>query len=63
VSVVTLTLLAAALLVAILIAVGLAYVPMRRLVGQIARNVKQYIQRERDRRRIARGTPDRRNGL
>jgi hypothetical protein len=63
VSVVTLTLLAAALLVAILIAVGLAYVPMRLLVGQIARNVKQYIQRERDRRRIARGTPDRRNGL
>ena len=49
------------LIVALVIALGLAYVPMRLLVGQIARNVRQYIQRQRDRRAIARSTPDRRH--
>jgi hypothetical protein len=46
--------------VAIVIALGLAYVPMRLLVGTIAKNVRQFIERQRERRRVARGTPDRR---
>jgi hypothetical protein len=45
---------------AVALAVGLAYVPMRLLVMTMARNVRQFIQRQRDRRRIARDTPDRR---
>jgi hypothetical protein len=57
----TLLLLILALAVAVAIAVGLAYVPMRLLVGQMARNIKQFIQRQRDRRAVARETPDRRH--
>lgn len=49
-----------ALVVAIAIAIGLAYIPMRLLMGQMARNVREFIQRQRDRRNIARETPDRR---
>jgi hypothetical protein len=49
-----------ALAVALAIGLALAYVPMRLLVSQMARNVTQFIQRQRDRRRVARGTPDRR---
>lgn len=45
---------------ALVLALALAYVPMRLLVGQIARNVRQFIQRQRDRRTEARATPDRR---
>ena len=45
---------------AVALAIGLAYVPMRLLVTTIARNVKQFIQRQRDRRATARETPDRR---
>ena len=45
---------------AVLLGIALAYVPMRLLVAQIARNVKQFIQRQRDRRQVSRGTPDRR---
>ena len=59
-SITTLFLLILALAVALAIAVGLAYVPMRLLVGQMARNVRQFIQRQRDRRTVARETPDRR---
>ncbi|HET7433872.1 MAG TPA: hypothetical protein VFN10_04070 [Thermoanaerobaculia bacterium] len=59
-SLVTLFAIVLALAVAIAIAIGLAYVPMRLLVGQMARNVAQFIQRQRDRRREARTTPDRR---
>ena len=55
----------AALLVALALALALglalAYVPMRLLLGQMARNVSQFIQRQRDRRREARSTPDRRH--
>ncbi len=46
--------------VALALAIALAYVPMRLLVSHIAANVRQFIQRQRDRRRIARATPDRR---
>ncbi|HEY3056253.1 MAG TPA: hypothetical protein VGK31_10025 [Thermoanaerobaculia bacterium] len=50
------------LVIAAAVALGivLAYVPMRLIVTQIARNVREFIQRQRDRRRIARETPDRR---
>jgi hypothetical protein len=49
-----------ALAVALVIGLALAYVPMRLLVAQMARNVSSFIQRQRDRRAAARGTPDRR---
>jgi hypothetical protein len=57
-----LTLAAVLLTLALALALGLAlaYVPMRLLLGQMARNVTQLIQRQRERRRVARGTPDRR---
>jgi hypothetical protein len=45
---------------ALVLALALAYVPMRLVVGTIARNVRQFIQRQRDRRHMGRGTPDRR---
>ena len=45
----------------LVLALGLAYVPMRLLLMQMAKNVKQFIQRQRDRRNVARETPDRRN--
>ena len=45
---------------AVLLGIALAYLPMRLLVSQIARNVRQFIQRQRDRRRVNRDTPDRR---
>ncbi|MGZ5477575.1 MAG: hypothetical protein ACXWH1_13905 [Thermoanaerobaculia bacterium] len=50
------------LVIAACVALGivLAYVPMRLIVGHIANNVKQFIQRQRDRRSVARDTPDRR---
>lgn len=38
----------------------MAYLPMRLLVTHIANNVRQFIQRQRDRRRIGRERPDRR---
>lgn len=57
---VTLTLIVVALAVAIAIAIGLAYIPMRLLLGQMARNIREFIQRQRERRNAARDTPDRR---
>ncbi|HEY2829556.1 MAG TPA: hypothetical protein VGJ88_05505 [Thermoanaerobaculia bacterium] len=54
--VITLTVIALILLLAL----GLAYVPMRLLLGQMARNVRSFIQRQRERRAVRRGTPDRR---
>ena len=55
-SIITLVVLAAA----VLLGIALAYLPMRLLMTQIAKNVRQFIQRQRDRRREVRGTPDRR---
>jgi flagellar biogenesis protein FliO len=49
-----------ALTLAIAFALALAYVPMRLLISQMAKNVQQFIQRQRDRRALARDTPDRR---
>lgn len=45
---------------AVALGIALAYLPMRVLLSQMAKNVKQFIQRQRDRRRISRETPDRR---
>lgn len=59
-SLLTLLILFIALAVTIVLALALAYVPMRLLVGQMARGVQQFIQRQRDRRAVARGGPDRR---
>lgn len=44
----------------VVLTLALAYVPMRLLVSQMARNVRSFIQRQRERRTVARGTPDRR---
>lgn len=45
---------------AVALALGLAYLPMRLLLSHIARNVREYIQRQRERRAVVRETPDRR---
>lgn len=58
----TLVILIAGILVALAIGLGLAYLPMRLLMSQIARNVRQYIERQRERRSVARTTRDRRSG-
>lgn len=50
-----------ALIVAVVIALALAWLPMRLLVGRMARDISNFIQRQRDRRRVERGTPDRRH--
>lgn len=49
-----------AVLAAVALGVALAYVPMRLLLGQMARSVRVLIERQRERRRLARTTPDRR---
>jgi hypothetical protein len=54
--VVTLVVIAAA----VVLGIGLAYLPMRLVLSQMAKNVAQFIQRTRDRRRMSRDTPDRR---
>ena len=50
-----------ALVVGVAIAVGLAWLPMRLLLGRMARDISNFIPRQRDRRRVERGTPDRRH--
>jgi hypothetical protein len=45
---------------AVILALGLAYLPLRLLVGHIAKNVREFIQRQRERRTAERPTPDRR---
>jgi uncharacterized protein YqfA (UPF0365 family) len=44
----------------IALAIALAYVPMQLLISQMAKNVQQFIQRQRERRQMSRETPDRR---
>jgi hypothetical protein len=46
--------------VAVVAAIGLAYLPLRLLVGHMARNLREFIQRQRERRVAHRETPDRR---
>lgn len=60
-SVITLIVLGLALVVAVAVGVGLAYLPMRLLMARMARDISQLIQRQRERRRVERGTPDRRS--
>lgn len=50
----------AVLALVLLLALALAYVPMRLLLAQMARNVRSFIQRQRERRTVDRKTPDRR---
>ena len=45
---------------AVILALGLAYLPLRLLVGHIAKNVRAFIERQRERRTVERATPDRR---
>jgi hypothetical protein len=45
---------------AVVVAIGLAYVPLRLLLGHMARNLREFIQRQRERRHADRETPDRR---
>lgn len=45
---------------AVVLAIGLAYLPLRLLVGHIARNVREFIERQRERRGVERATGDRR---
>jgi hypothetical protein len=45
---------------AVILAIALAYVPLRLLVDHIARNIREFIQRERERRTIGRESADRR---
>ena len=60
-SVTTLIVVLLASALALVVAVALAYVPMRLLLGKMARDMVSFIQRQRDRRRVERGTPDRRS--
>lgn len=57
----TLVAIVVALAVALVLALALAWLPMRLLLGRMARDISNFIQRQRDRRRIARETPDRRH--
>jgi hypothetical protein len=50
------------LIIAAVLALGvaLAYVPMRLLLAHMARNVRQFLERQRERRTSPRRSPDRR---
>jgi hypothetical protein len=45
---------------AVALGIALAYLPMRLLLSTMAKNVREFIQRQRDRRAVSRATPDRR---
>jgi hypothetical protein len=45
---------------ALVLAIGLAFVPMRLLLTHIADNIQQFILRQRERRATERQTPERR---
>lgn len=51
-------------IIALVLAVAMAYLPMRLMVSSMARNIKaqvrEWVERQRDRRRAARDTADRR---
>lgn len=59
-SITTIVLLLLSLALATALAVALAWVPMRLLLGQMAKNVLHFIERQRERRKVPRETPDRR---
>ena len=60
-SLITLIVLLLALAVTLVIAVGLAYLPLRLLMGRMAAGISNLIERQRERRRVIRGSPDRRH--
>jgi hypothetical protein len=60
-SVITLILLFIFIAVALALSIILAWLPMRLLLGQMARNIREFIERQRERRRVERSTPDRRH--
>jgi hypothetical protein len=45
---------------AVVVAIGLAYVPLSLLVSHMARDLRELIHRQRERRLVHRETPDRR---
>jgi hypothetical protein len=45
---------------AVVVAIGLAYLPLRLLLGHMTRNLRAFIQRQRERRHSDRETPERR---
>lgn len=47
--------------VVLVLALGLAWAPMQLLLAQMAKNVRAFVQRQRDRRAAQRETPDRRS--
>jgi hypothetical protein len=49
-----------AVVVALALALALAYLPMRFLLTHMAKNIRSFIQRQRDRRNLPREAPDRR---
>jgi hypothetical protein len=49
-------------LVAVALALLLAYVPLRMLVALMAKKIIVFIERQRERRAVVRETPDRRRG-
>lgn len=51
----------AVIALAVALGIALAYVPLKLLLIAMARNVKQFIQRQRERRALGRETPDRRH--
>ncbi len=46
--------------VVMVLAIALAYLPLRLILGHMAKNIKTFMQRHRDRRINLRETPDRR---
>jgi hypothetical protein len=48
------------LILALGLALALAYLPLRILLSQMAKGISAFIERQRERRRADRGTPDRR---
>jgi hypothetical protein len=48
---------------AVVLAIALAYVPLRLLVEHIARNIRELIERQRERRTSGRETPERRKAI
>lgn len=48
------------MILAVALALALAWLPMQLLMSQLAKRVTAFIQRQRERRRNLRGTPERR---
>ena len=60
-SAVTLILLFIFIAAVLALSIVLAWLPMSLLLSQMARNVREFMERQRERRRVERSTPDRRH--